>query len=223
LNVYDWAALKYGPPLLEDPKARQLKMAILKSEILARANKITKEEDSSIDEELLSVIKDLDESVGYLKGTTATGTVGTSGYFTAPSDLIEGLIDSLLLGTDLDPLREITWAEYNEQVIDGYCYHNGRIYVRPTPDSDKSYTLDYRRYHAASLTTLEYPKASATPFSGASFRRFTRITNDGTMQSRRPKDTSITKTNLFQNTQSRQSLNNGLNTGSNELWQKHIR
>lgn len=159
MNVYDWAALKYGPPLLEDPKARQLKMAILKSEILARANKITKEEDSSIDEELLSVIKDLDESVGYLKGTTATGTVGTSGYFTAPSDLIEGLIDSLLLGTDLDPLREITWAEYNEQVIDGYCYHNGRIYVRPTPDSDKSYTLDYRRYHAASLTTLEYPES----------------------------------------------------------------
>jgi len=87
----------------------------------------------------------------------ATGTLSAAdNTITAPTDMVksEAAIDDLYLGDSL--LDPITFAEWRAAKIAGYAYRDGTIYVRPTPDNDKSYTLYYSRYHASDVSSLEF-------------------------------------------------------------------
>jgi hypothetical protein len=91
-----------------------------------------------------------------LKSST-TGTLSAStNTITIPTDMVksEAAIDELYLGDDkLDP---ITFAEWRAGRLEGYAYRNGVIYVSPTPNNDRAYTLYYSRYHVSDVTSIEF-------------------------------------------------------------------
>jgi hypothetical protein len=128
------------------------------AEILTRANALTQHNITSISEELLSVLRDLSEAVGNLKGDTS-GTITSNGtYISEPGDLVPDCVDSLVV--DEMPLNKISWSEYQDDVIAGYCCRDGKIYIRPTASSNRAYTLGYTRYHISTLTgTLEFSES----------------------------------------------------------------
>jgi hypothetical protein len=91
-----------------------------------------------------------------LKSDSSGTLSASSNTITAPSDMVksESAIDELYLGSrKLDP---ITFAEWRAGKIPGYAYRNGVIYVSPTPNNDRAYTLYYRRYHLADVTSIEF-------------------------------------------------------------------
>ena len=87
--------------------------------------------------------------------STASGTLSADGNtITAPSDMVdsEAAIDELYLdSTLLDP---ITFDEWRDGHRDGYAYVNGTIYVNPTSNNNRSYTLYYSKYHPTTVSTL---------------------------------------------------------------------
>jgi len=117
-------------------------MSILKATVLSRVNKICKRSETDIDDILFEALLTISKRTGILT-TQATGTT-TAGqaYITKPSDLAGKLIHSVQLDSD-DPLRPITWQQYLFNNRPGFCLHNGRIYLRPNPTGNESYTVDY--------------------------------------------------------------------------------
>jgi hypothetical protein len=84
---------------------------------------------------------------------STTGTLAAS-TITIPTDMIpcRAAIKQLYLGTSLlDPL---TFDEWRAGQMTGWAYRDGTIYVCPTPDTAKAYTLYYRKYHPDSVATI---------------------------------------------------------------------
>jgi hypothetical protein len=70
-------------------------------------------------------------------------------------------IDGITLGSTTnsrnDPsLDPISWEEYLQGAKEGYVLRNKVIYVRPFPDTTRTYNLYYRKFHGSTVTTLEF-------------------------------------------------------------------
>jgi len=105
---------------------------------------------------LLEACQDISKRLLCLK-TNTTGTLSSDGTtISTPSDMVDSdsAIDEFYLDSHL--MDVITFAEWRAGNIDGYCYYNGTIYVNPTSDNDRSYTLYYSQLHGALSTNLEF-------------------------------------------------------------------
>jgi hypothetical protein len=87
--------------------------------------------------------------------SSTTGTLSAStNTITIPTDMIpsRAAIKQLYLSTTLlDPL---TFDEWRAGYMTGWAYRDGTIYVCPTPDTAKAYTLYYRKYHPDSVASI---------------------------------------------------------------------
>lgn len=132
------------------------------SEIRTRARSITKRTNTTdltndeIDDFTLEVVREISRKTLCLKNNTSGTLSASTNTISKPSDMInnEAAIDELYLDTNvLDP---ITFEEWRAgKICSGFAYRNGTIYVLPTPDSVKTYTLYYRKNHPSSVTTIE--------------------------------------------------------------------
>jgi len=137
-------------------------MSIALSTVETRVRKITRRDntteltDTALDAMILEACLEIAKRLLCLK-TSTTGTLAGDGTgITAPSDMVksDSAIDELYLDTNL--LDRITFAEWRAGKINGYCYHNGTIYVTPTSGSSRDYTLYYSTIHSALSTDLEF-------------------------------------------------------------------
>jgi len=129
-------------------------MSISASTILNRVNQITKFDETDIDEILKEVLIEISVRSKYLKSST-TGTLSAdTDTISNPSDMVQDGVDELYLDSDL--LSIMSFADWRANKVKGYAQRGDYIYVRPTPNTDKSYTLYYSKKHASS-TTVEYP------------------------------------------------------------------
>ena len=137
-------------------------MSIAVSTVETRVRKITRRDntteltDADLDAMILEACREISKRLLCLK-TSTTGTLAGDGTgITAPSDMVDSdsAIEELYLDTSL--LDRITFAEWRAGKINGYCYHNGTIYVTPTSNSSRSYTLYYSKFHGALSTNLEF-------------------------------------------------------------------
>jgi len=136
-------------------------MAITSAEIISKARQITSRDnetdlpDSDIELMIAETVLDISERTMCLKEEVSDTLAADSNTIAKPTNMIDSpaAIDTLYLDeTLLDP---ITYEEWRAGCLDGYAYRNGTIYINPTPDSDKSYTLSYRKVHSSDITTLE--------------------------------------------------------------------
>lgn len=89
--------------------------------------------------------------------TDVTGTLSGDGTsITAPVLMVksDSAIEELYLDSNI--LDRVTFAEWRAGAMTGFCYHNGTIYISPTSDNDRSYTLYYSTIHDALSTNLEF-------------------------------------------------------------------
>ncbi len=133
---------------------------LVDSDIRTRVRQITKRDNTTdlpnadIDELTLEICREISKRTLCLKEST-TGTLSAdSNTITAPTDMIPsaGAIDELYLDTTL--LDPITFDEWRAGKRSGYAYRDEVIYITPTPDTDKSYTLYYRKYHPNSVSAI---------------------------------------------------------------------
>lgn len=130
--------------------------------IEARVRQITKRDNvlvetpTKLDTKTAEVCREISKRAMNLKSSTTGTLAAEANTITIPSDMIseEGAIDELYLGTTL--LDPITFAEWRAGKRSGYAYRNGTIYITPTSNSSRSYTLYYRRYHSTSITAIEH-------------------------------------------------------------------
>ena len=147
-------------------------MAITEAALLVRAKKRTRRDELTVIGDgsnsdftyyMKLAVKRLSQDSLSLKGT-ATGTVSAStDTVTIPSDMIDATagVDGFTLGSANDSsnnpvLQPLSWEEYRAGKMEGYVLRDGVIFVRPKPDTDRTYNLDYRKFHGATVTTLEF-------------------------------------------------------------------
>jgi hypothetical protein len=137
-------------------------MSIAVATVRADVRQITRRDNetdypnTSLDARILEACREIAKRLLCLEGST-TGTLSGDGTsITAPTDMVESdsAMDELYLDTTL--MDRITFAEWRAGKINGYCYKDGYIYVTPTSDNDRSYTLYYRKMHGALSTNLEF-------------------------------------------------------------------
>jgi hypothetical protein len=137
-------------------------MSIAVSDLRTRIRKITRRDNiadlsnDDLDVLILESCREIAKRCLCLKSET-TGTLTADGTsITAPSDMVDSqsAIENFYLSSGvLDP---ISFDEWRAGKIKGYHYRNGTIYVTPTSDNDRSYTLYYRKIHGALSTNLEF-------------------------------------------------------------------
>ncbi len=137
-------------------------MSIAVSDVETRVRNITRRDnttvlsDARLDAMILEACIEISKRLLCLK-SSATGTVAADGTsITAPSDMVKSssAIEEFYLNTTLqDP---ITFAEWRAGKQNGFAYRDGTIYITPTSDNDRSYTLYYRTIHGALSTNLEF-------------------------------------------------------------------
>lgn len=133
-------------------------VATVRSDVrqITRRDNTTVFTDDELDALLLEACLEISKRLLCLK-TSTTGTLSADGTsITAPTDMTksDSAIIELYLNTQLQD--RITFAEWRTGKINGFCYHNGTIYVTPTSDNDRSYTLYYASQHGALSTSLEF-------------------------------------------------------------------
>lgn len=137
-------------------------MSIAVSEVRTRARKITRRTNETelttddLDVLILESCREISKRCLCLE-SSATGTLsGDGASITAPYDMVDSdsAIDELYLNTNLQD--RITFAEWRAGKIKGCVYKDGVIYITPTSDNDRSYTLYYRKFHGALSANLEF-------------------------------------------------------------------
>lgn len=139
-------------------------MSIAVTTVRARARKITRRDnetefpDADLDVLILEACIEISERSLCIK-TETTGTLAGDGTsLTAPSDMVdaESAIEEFYL--DSIPLDPITFAEWRVGHMRGYAYREKVkiIYISPTSDNDRSYTLYYSKVHGVLSTNLEF-------------------------------------------------------------------
>jgi len=137
-------------------------MSIALSDVRTRVRKITRRDNvtelsnDDLDAMILEACREISKRCLCLKNDT-TGTLSGDGIsITAPSDMVksDSAIDELYLDTSL--MGRITFAEWRAGKINGIAYYKGEIYITPTSDNDRSYTLYYSTIHGALSTNLEF-------------------------------------------------------------------
>jgi len=138
-------------------------VTITSSDINTRARQITHREstteltDIRLTTFILEAVREIAKRSMCLKSSTTGILSANVNTISRPSDMIKNIaaIDSLYL--DSHPLDQITFNEWLAGKINGYAYRNGTIYVTPTQNSNKSYTIYYRKEHSSSVATIELP------------------------------------------------------------------
>lgn len=139
-------------------------MSIAVTTVRTRARKITRRDNETefpnaeLDALILEACIEISERLLCIK-TSTTGTLAGDGTsLAAPSDMVdaESAIEEFYLDSVvLDPL---TFAEWRAGHMRGYAYREKvkTIYIAPTSDNDRSYTLYYSKVHGALSTNLEF-------------------------------------------------------------------
>lgn len=137
-------------------------MSIAVSDVRSKVRQITRRDNTTdltndeIDTMILESCLEISKRLLNLK-TSTTGTLSSDGTsITAPTDMVKS--DSAIIEFYLDShlMDRITFAEWRAGYIEGYCYHDGYIYITPTSDNDRSYTLYYAAVHGSLSTNLEF-------------------------------------------------------------------
>ena len=137
-------------------------MALTSANIETRARKLTLRNNTTelttgeITGYMQEVVRDISTRLLNLKDNS-TGTLSADdNTITAPTDMVEAeaAIDEFYLDSHL--LDPITFAEWRAGNVRGYAYYEGTIYVSPTPDTDRTYTLYYSKYHSSTVTTISF-------------------------------------------------------------------
>jgi hypothetical protein len=137
-------------------------MSIAVSVVQTRVRKITRRDnttelpDADLNVLILESCLEIAKRTLCLESST-TGTLSADGTsITVPTDMVDSdaAIDEIYLNTILQD--RITFAEWRSGKIKGYAYKDGTIYIEPTSDNDRSYTLYYRKVHGALSTNLEF-------------------------------------------------------------------
>lgn len=137
-------------------------MSIAVSDVRTRVRKKTRRDnttelpDTDLDVLILEACREIAKRCLCLESDT-TGTLSGDGTnITAPSDMVksDSAIDEFYLDSALQD--RISFAEWRAGKIKGIAYKNGTIYISPTSDNDRSYTLYYRTIHSALSTNLEF-------------------------------------------------------------------
>lgn len=129
---------------------------VSKSTILTRVNQICKRAETDIDDILLEALYEISLRTGAVKALATGNTVADVGYVSQPADLAGKLVHSFHIN-DKKPLSEITWSQYLNNNISGYCLYNGRIYIRSTPaSSDDVYYCKYSKIDD-NVNSIELP------------------------------------------------------------------
>lgn len=137
-------------------------MSIAVSDVRARVRKITRRDNvadlsnDDLDVMILEACRDISKRCLCLESSTTGTLAGDGTNITAPTDMVESdsAIDELYLDTNLQD--RISFAEWRAGKISGIAYKDGLIYITPTSDNDRSYTLYYRTFHGALSTNLEF-------------------------------------------------------------------
>jgi hypothetical protein len=141
---------------------KETKMSITLAEVRAYVRQKTRRDneaeftDTQLDAMVLESCREISKRLLCLK-TDTTGTLSGDGTsITPPTDMVksDSAIIELYLGSKLQD--RITFAEWRAGYVRGFCYHDGLIYVNPTSDNDRSYTLYYAAMHGALSTNLEF-------------------------------------------------------------------
>jgi hypothetical protein len=129
-------------------------MAIAKAEILAEVNANTERAETSIDTELLKVLLDI-SSRGAFFPTQASGTLaGDTDIITRPTDA--AVIEYIHFPDDAVLLPQITFAEYQQQALEGYAERGDTLYISPKSSSSRSYTIYYNKKHDEDVENIEF-------------------------------------------------------------------
>lgn len=131
-------------------------MSIAVSDILARVNQITGRELTTVNEQLLEACNDIALRTGSLKASASGTIAANTNSATAPTDMLaDTAVEAFYLDDEI--LSAISYDEYLEGRIRGYCIYNGTIYVKPSSNEARTYTLNYLKKHAAIGANLEFP------------------------------------------------------------------
>jgi hypothetical protein len=70
-------------------------------------------------------------------------------------------IDGFTLGSTTNSrydseLDIISWEEYLQGATSGYVLRDKVLYVKPFPDTNRTYNLYYRKFHGSTVSTLEF-------------------------------------------------------------------
>jgi hypothetical protein len=105
---------------------------------------------------LLEACNEIALRTGYLRAVAAGDIDSDTGQAVGPTDMLsDSSVETFKLKDRvLDPM---SYEEWEQDVKRGYAVYNGTIYVRPTRNADKSYTMYYNRTHEAIGLTLEFP------------------------------------------------------------------
>jgi hypothetical protein len=116
-----------------------------------------------IDEELRSVLYDLSTRENFLETSGTITTVDGTQSYTQPSMLKE--VKDMYVDTD-NHFEQIPYAEFlrNIENTDAphesepyqYALWNGKVYFWPIPDAAYTVIVEYYKYHANSVATIEF-------------------------------------------------------------------
>jgi len=124
--------------------------------IMSRINQITRRELTDIDSYLTTACRKIALRTGVLKASESGTVSASTNTATAPSDLLaDSCVDVFYLNEEV--MDNITFDEWREGKIKGYCVHSGTIYVSPTSDSDRTYTIYYSKQHPDVGDSIEFP------------------------------------------------------------------
>lgn len=147
-------------------------MAITEASLLVRVKKRTRRDELSVLGDgskfdftyyMELAVRRLSQDSRSLRGSASGSIAASNNTITIPSDMIDGneAIDGLTLGTTTnsrnDPeISALSWEEYLQGALEGYCLRGKTIYVRPFQESDRNYNLYYRKFHGTDVSTLEF-------------------------------------------------------------------
>jgi hypothetical protein len=146
-------------------------MAITEAALLVRVKKRTRRDELTVIGDgsnsdftyyMELAVKRLSQDSLSLRGTATGSLASDTETISLPSDAIDGngAIDSLTLGSATDgrdPEQSfISWEEFRQGAVAGFALRGKTIYVNPKQETDRNYTLDYRKFHGSTVSTLEF-------------------------------------------------------------------
>ena len=140
-------------------------MSILKADILAFANSKLNRSETNIDIEIQTVLDDLaDESLLIGSDITQSLADGTQSL-NYPAGIKE--LRTIVLSDanqSYPPLEPMSWEDYKKAISYGgsngrpesFAEYNGKYYLYPQSDGVFTAAIDYYKYHANSVSSIEF-------------------------------------------------------------------
>jgi hypothetical protein len=135
--------------------------SIESAEIITRIRQITSRNnttdlpDTTIEGYIVDCARKIANKTMSLKSSTSGTLSADTNTIDEPLDMIpcQQAIDAFYLDSTL--LNPISFDEWRQGYKRGYAYRNRTIYISPTSDNDKTYTLYYSKEHDSTITPLE--------------------------------------------------------------------